>query len=156
MLLLVVAVGASVSSFAQKGASTAKTVVVPRVGNIKDISVVDGCGCYFQFPSDWQNKSFDKNVFMGDISGGKAWMNIDGKDVVLTPDGPAKGAAEKVGSRLRERYKANGISVRVEYVATRVCDPDDESCESTNYDATFTVIKAGRQSVTKAQGVCGC
>ena len=155
MLLLSVAFGMSVTIFAQKSASSAKAAP-PRVSNIKDVSVVDGCGCYFQFLSEWEKKLFDKNVFMQSLDGASAWMNIDGKDVQLKPDGPGKGSAAKVGSRSYEKYKAPGISVQIEFVVTRVCDPDDESCESTNYDATFTVIKAGRQRVIKAKGVCGC
>ena len=157
MLLLAVVILASVTIVGQKTASSLKAVQQPlRVSNIKDTSVVDGCGCYFQFPSEWEKKAFDKNVFMQSIDGTAAWMNIDGKDVRLMPDGPGKGSGEKVGSRSSEKYKATGISVLIDFVVTRVCDPDDESCESTSYDATFTVTKAGRKRVVKAKGLCGC
>lgn len=157
MLLLAVAVGASLSIFGQKAASSVKAVQQPlRVSNIRNTSVVDGCGCYFQFPAEWEKKAFDKNVFMQSIDGAEAWMNIDGKDVRLLPDGPSKESVEKVGSRSSEKYKAAGISVEIEFVVTRVCDPDDESCESNSYDATFTVTKAGRKRVVKAKGICGC
>lgn len=158
MLLLhfAVAVGAGTSVIAQGGASPAKAPLPPRVANIRDASVVDGCGCYFQFPAEWRKKQPDKYVFMEGIDDEGAWMNVDGKDVNLKLVDSGRGPDLAVGSRSSKRYKANGVDVRVDLVVTRVCKPGDEQCESTDYDATFTVTKAGRTRVVKAKGVCGC
>jgi hypothetical protein len=149
-----VAIGAVTSAIAQGGVSPAKSP--PRVENIRDASVVEGCGCYFQFPAEWKNKQSDKYVFMEGIDDEGAWMNIGGKDVNLKLVGSNDKSVFGVGARSSKRYGANGIAVRVDLVVTRVCKPGDEQCESTDYDATFTVTKAGRKRVIKAKGVCGC
>jgi hypothetical protein len=158
MLLIhfVVAIGASMSVIAQEGGSSAKAPRPPRIANIRDSSVVDGCGCYFQFPAQWKNKQSDKYVFMEGIDDEGAWMNIDGKDVKLELVRTSNESNGEVGSRSNKKYKAKGIAVQIDYVITRICKPDDEQCESTDYDATFTVTKAGRKRVIKAKGVCGC
>lgn len=151
-----VAIGAAMFGTTQEGASPAKAPLPPRVANIRDAGVVDGCGCYFQFPAEWKKKPSDKYVFMEGIDDEGAWMNIDGKDVNLKPVGSTNESVFAVGARSSKRYKANGVAVRVDLVVTRVCRPGDEQCESTDYDATFTVTKAGRKRVIKAKGVCGC
>jgi hypothetical protein len=158
MLLLnfAVATGACTPVIAQGGDGRANASLPPRVANIRDASVVDGCGCYFQFPAEWRKKQSDKYVFMEGIDDEGAWMNIDGKDVNLKLVGPGRGPDLRVGSRSSKRYEANGVAVRVDLVVTRVCRPDDEQCESTDYAATFTVTRAGRTRVIKAKGVCGC
>lgn len=151
-----VAIGAGTSVIAQGGDSPAKAPLPPRVANLKDASVVEGCGCYFQFPAEWKRKQSDKYVFMEGIDDEGAWMNIDGKDVNLKLAGSTNKSVFAVGARSSKRYKANGVAVRINLVVTRVCQPGDEQCESTDYDATFTVTKAGRRRVIKAKGVCGC
>jgi hypothetical protein len=156
LIHFVVAVGASMTVIAQEGASPAEAPLPPRISNIRDTSVVDGCGCYFQLPAEWKNKQSDKYVFMEGIDGEGAWMNIGGKDVKLKLVGSSNESDWKVGARSFKRYEAQGIAVRIDYVVTRVCRPGDEQCESTDYDATFTVTKAGRRRAIKAKGVCGC
>jgi hypothetical protein len=156
LIHIVVAIGANTSVIAQESASSAKAPRPPRIANIRDTNVVDGCGCYFQFPAQWKNKQSDKYVFMEGIDDEGAWMNIDGKDVKLELVSTSNESNGEVGSRSNKKYKAKGIAVQVDYVITRICKPDDEQCESTDYDATFTVTKAGRKRVIKAKGVCGC
>jgi hypothetical protein len=156
LIHFVVAIGASMSVIAQEGVSSAKAPLPPRVANIKDTSVVDGCGCYFQLPAEWKQKQSDKYVFMEGIDDEGAWMNIERKDVNLKPVGSGNESVWGVGARSYKRYKANGIAVRIDLVVTRICRPGDEQCESTDYDATFRVTKAGRTRVIKAKGVCGC
>jgi hypothetical protein len=158
MLLMhfLVAIGGGMSVIAQEGASSARAPLPPRIANIRDSSVVEGCGCYFQFPAEWKKKGSDKYVFMEGIDDEGAWMNIDGKDVNLKLVGSSERSVWGVGARSSKRYRANGIAVRIDRVVTRVCRPGDEECESTDYDATFTVTKAGRKRMIKAKGVCGC
>jgi predicted urease superfamily metal-dependent hydrolase len=84
-----------------------------------------------------------------------AWMNIDGKDVRLTLIASSKNSVERPGIRSYERYRADSIGVRVDYVVTRVCKPNDENCESTGYAATFSVTNRGRKRVIKSTGSCG-
>lgn len=153
-LLFTLTITPSMSVVAQRTASPQKTA--PTVSNIKDPSVVDGCGCYFRFPFEWNKRSrSDKYLFMGGIDE-DPWMNIDGKDMQLTLIGESKSTNTSIGSRSNERYRTNGVNVRVDYIVTRVCRSDDENCESTEYDVTFTVTKGGLNRVIKAKGVCGC
>ena len=85
-----------------------------------------------------------------------AMMNIDGRDVRLNLVNRAGPKNEKVGSHSTELYQAQGIKVTARYVTTAICEPNDENCESTSYDATFTVMKGKRQQTVKLTGVCGC
>lgn len=63
---------------------------------------------------------------------------------------------ERVGSRSSATYASGHIKVSGTYAVTRVCDPNDESCESTEYDVTFVVKKGRKSQVVKAVGSCGC
>ena len=131
------------------------------VSNLKNNSVADGCGCYFQFRSTPENS--DRYIFFSSIEadGNKtAWMNIDGEDVKLKLErksGPwGTEREEPRGSRSTVKYAAAGITVIGTYVVTRVCARDDENCESTGYSVTFVVKKGTRLQIVKAKGGCGC
>lgn len=130
------------------------------VGNLKNNSLADGCGCYFQFRGTPENAN--RFIFFSSIEddGNKtAWMNIAGQDVKLKLEklsGPLWTERERVGSRSTVRYAAGDVTVNGTYVVTRVCRPDDESCESTEYNVTFVVKKGARSQVVKAKGGCGC
>jgi hypothetical protein len=126
------------------------------IGNIKDRNAQDGCGCYFSFPSE-ERKRFPRFVFASDLDEQSAWMNIDGQDVKLKLvqfSGPQESA--KIGSKLARTYAAAGLKVHILYVTTKICQPDDESCESTEYRASFTVRKGARQQTMRLKGSCGC
>ncbi len=128
------------------------------VANLKNNAVADGCGCYFQFRGTPRNA--ERYVFSSSIDDEKtAWMNIGGRDAKLTLEmetGLKGKEEERVGSRSRALYALGDITVSATYVVTRVCDPNDESCESTQYDVTFVVKKGPRLQVVKAVGSCGC
>ena len=85
-----------------------------------------------------------------------ARMNIDGGDVRLKLVKLVAPANEKVGTHSTEIFQAEGIKVTGRYVTTAVCKPTEPGCESTSYDATFTVVKGNRQQTVKLEGVCGC
>jgi hypothetical protein len=130
-----------------------------KIGVIKE-PYVDGCGCYFQLPED-SEKRVAGYVFLVDIveAQGTAQMNIDGKDVILklVKSNEKVGLKEtKVGSTHSEFYKSGEVEVGIEYVVTGVCEPEDESCESTAYSATITVTRNGVYQKIKASGSCGC
>ena len=128
------------------------------VANLKNNAIADGCGCYFKFRGTPEN--VERYIFSSSIDDEKtAWMNVGGRDVKLSvrKETGLKGKeAERVGSRSRETYSSGDISVSGTYVVTRVCDPNDENCESTGYDVTFVVKKGPRSQVVKAVGSCGC
>jgi len=128
------------------------------VANLKNNAVADGCGCYFSFRGTSPNP--ERYVFSSSIDDEKtAWMNIGGRDVKLTLEreiGLKGKEAERVGSRSSATYASGDIQVSGTYVVTQVCDPNDESCESTQYDVTFVVRKGRKSQVVKAVGSCGC
>ncbi len=128
------------------------------VANLKNNAVAEGCGCYFRFrgtPTNAQRYLFFSSIAEDDEK--TAWMNIEGRDVKLSLAGKRdpKGR-ERVGNRSTRRYVADDISVEATYIATRVCKRDDDSCESTDYSATFVVRRGATTQVVKAVGGCGC
>ena len=120
------------------------------VAVLKDQNQI-GCGCYFSFISDRRERC----VFMSDPED-NARMNIDGSDVRLNLVKRVAPANEKVGRHSTEIYQAPGIKVTARYVTTAMCEPNEPGCESTSYDATFTVVKGNRQQTVKLEGACGC
>jgi len=142
------------------GVGPAQTASKRRlVANLKNNAIADGCGCYFQFRGTPQNS--ERYIFFSTIEDDSktAWMNIAGRDVKLKLErqvGPLGKESERVGSRSTLRYRLGDVTVSGTYIVTGVCDPNDESCESTQYSATFTVRKGGRSEVVKAVGSCGC
>ena len=140
------------------GTSSAQRASKSRlVGNLTGKNLVDGCGCEFQFHGTGRNSK--KYMFAESIEDRKSspWMNIDGRDVVLRVSKDWEpGVKESVGSRSVRTFAAAGISVRATFIATRVCADTDESCESSDYNATFVVKKGRRVETVKAFGTCGC
>lgn len=127
------------------------------IGKLKNSHVVDGCSCSFQFPADWSDKKSFKPIFLSEIEGPPAYMNIDGQDVKMTRVGPEPTHAElKKGTRFTKNYRAQDTKVIVEFTATWLCPPKDESCEVTHYDGTLSVLKGSRKETVKAKGDCGC
>ena len=145
LLMMMVCFGAT--SSAQRASNSR------LVGNVKD-NVIDGCGCYFKFRGAKRNseqymfaESFDR----------EAWMNIDGRDVPLRVSKEGNpGDRERIGSKWTRTFVAGEITISSTWVTTRMCAPNDENCESTDYDATFVVRKGKRVQTVKASGSCGC
>lgn len=123
------------------------------VENVKN-KVVDGCGCYFKFRGT--NRSSEQYMYSQSIDQ-KAWMNIDNQNVQLKMlKERSPGDRERIGSRWTRTFSAGNITVSSTWVTTRMCAPDDENCESTDYDATFVVRKGMRTETVRAFGWCGC
>ena len=128
-----------------------------QVGNIKDKSLADGCGCDFRLRGT--SVRSERFIFVSSIEENdqSAWMNIDGKDTELKlVKSTESKRRERVGMRFSETYAAGNLTVRIDLVVTRVCRPDDENCESTDYKATFTVKRSGEKRIIGAVGSCGC
>lgn len=82
---------------------------------------------------------------------------MDGTDLELTLVRRSEtGAETKLGDRTRETFVAKRIRVEIEYVVTKVCDPDDESCEQVWYSATITVTRNRTARRVRVRGACGC
>ena len=125
------------------------------VGNLKSTDY-SGCGCSFQTLAEAKKPRSQRIVFWSEDYR-TAILNINGKDTTfkLTKKGklPAK---EKIGSRHTDEYAANGTTVKVDYLTTRVCLKGEEECEATSYDVTITASKGDIKTIVKTKGACGC
>ncbi|HXL79689.1 MAG TPA: hypothetical protein VN951_02345 [Pyrinomonadaceae bacterium] len=160
--ILIFASALLVVSGALDAAMTAQTRLSSRglpkgsmIDNIKDIGVVQDCGCYFSLPGE-ERKKLPKWIFLAELNEESAWMNLHGQDVKLRLTYSTDRGRAGVGNRLTRTYVADGVKVSVLYISTRVCKPDDEQCESIDYNATFTVTKGPRKQILKLKGGCGC
>jgi hypothetical protein len=82
-------------------------------------------------------------------------MNINGRDVQLKLIRQSNGSG-RIGSKDTLTYVAGNIRVVANWVVTRVCRPDDESCESTGYKGTFVIERGSSRLVVEVLGDCGC
>lgn len=125
------------------------------VANLKGKDYL-GCGCAFQTLAETKKSRSQKIVFWSEFDK-KAILNINGKDTTfkLVKEGkrPAK---QKIGSRFSDEYAAYGITVKVDYLTTRVCLKGDEECEATSYDVIITASKGNNKTIVKTKGACGC
>jgi len=128
-----------------------------RIGFIRDRNLVEGCGCGLTVPNELKKK-VPGFIFTSSAEHmSKAWMNIDGRDVELSLMKMTYGdKGDKVGSRSTERYAGSGIEVSAVLIVTRTCDPDDENCESADYEGTFVVRKGRQKQTIRLTGSCGC
>lgn len=154
-VLLVVSGALDSATTAQTRISTTRLPKGSMIDNIKDASVLQDCGCYFGLPGE-EKKQLPKWIFLADLNEESAWMNVDGRDVKLRLTHPSDQGGAGVGNRLTRTYVAAGIKVYVLYITTRVCKPDDEQCESTDYNATFTVTMGPQKQILRLKGGCGC
>ena len=84
-------------------------------------------------------------------------MNIDGSDVKLKLVRKTESKRrDRVGKRSSETYAAGDLTIIIRLVVNRVCNPNDENCESTEYKATFTVKRGARKRFVSTAGSCGC
>ena len=125
------------------------------VGNLKGSNYV-GCGCAFQNLTEAKKPRSQKIVFWSEFDN-KAILNINGKDTTFTLVEKAKRPAkEKLGSRFSEKYVAGDVTIKIDYLTTRVCLKGEEECEATSYDVIITASKGDQKTIIKTKGACGC
>jgi len=155
------AVGAS-GRAVQKGANVAArtrrhVTARPRVGNIRDTSQVYqtvSCGFYFKLPRE-SAPGDTRYVFISQMDGRDAWMNLDGRDARLKFLRISPYPKERLGARRRIDYRApGGYRVRVE--TTVVAVSDENNYEPTRFRVTLTVVRGGREARVRAVGYAGC
>ena len=129
-----------------------KSVAPLKVGYVNDGDF--GCGCSLS-----RNKLDERNrrhVFINPMEK-PGYMNLNGETIELQPLASSKGRRKpKVGDRSWDTYTGKGIHVRIKYVVSKVCDPNDEGCEVTYYKAIMTITRKGQKSVVKGIALCGC
>ena len=86
-----------------------------------------------------------------------AYINLDGENLKLelVDYSDVKNVPEKVGDRSWEIYVAGDVKVRIDRTVTWVCDPKDESCETTYYKAVMTITRKTQRAIIKTVGLCG-
>ena len=153
LLLILLLATVALSALAQKRLPERNAGLIRNVSGAVE---VQGCGCYFQFPNEGRNSN--RYLFFEDFSEESPLMNIDGENVrlKLVSSSEPSGGVPKKGERFSRNYVSRGAKVRMDFVTTSVCAPNDEACESTGYDVTVTVWKGGLKQTVKAVGGCGC
>jgi hypothetical protein len=112
-----------------------------------------GCGCYLSRSKSELEQS--RYLFVGPMDD-PAYLNLNGKTIRLRQVGGNTRRDRRIGDRFRETYAGDGVTVRIDYVVTRICDPNDENCESTDYKTRLTVRRGKQVTVLNGFGVCGC
>jgi hypothetical protein len=139
----------------QSPTPTSTPEAAPKIGVIQNPKFRDDCGIYFQLAEDYKSHN-EKYIFDGDL-GGAGLMNIDGRDVELKMvDSDQPNREMKVGERFSKTYVGGNLNIRVDYVVVEVCDPNDEGCEVTRYNATITIDRNGAKGQVKVRGLGGC
>ena len=128
----------------------------PLIGTIEKYDhLVDGCSCTLFDRPDWNVKD-GHVVFVSDIGGHNAWMNISGSMEPLWMyflQEPARSGLK--GDRLRRRYWSSITHVTCDFTATSVCDGKSE-CDGFGVSATISVVHRSQHAQLRAYGVCGC
>ena len=121
-----------------------------QIGPLRNIAL-PGCGCYFSPAAPHGKKASEQYLFISD-STGKAYINIDGQNLVLAEVG-RKQAKDEYGycSGHRCTYSANGITATVEFRKKTRTD-----YEVKDYDVTISVETGRIKESVKATGSCGC
>jgi hypothetical protein len=81
-------------------------------------------------------------------------LNIDGADVWL-PRARFDAGTDNSRSRFVDHYRKDDLEVRADLVVTKKCDPSDENCEATLFDAVLTVKRGTAQRTVRTRGFCG-
>jgi hypothetical protein len=120
-----------------------------------DFRYLDGCGCSVQPPSKGRNQRDHYYLLteLGDATGKRAWMNIDGRVTALSLSSTTGPAPKRRGSKFTEVYKGGGATARLTYT---VSSPSRPGGEVTKYTVTITVTKGNRSQTVRAVGDCGC
>lgn len=129
-----------------------------KIDSIKNRNLPDDCGCALWSLKDFNLKNIRarKNASFWSVIDDYAVMNLDGKEIKLKFVEASPRETSKVGARSWEKFQSDNYEARIDFVATKVCNPRDESCETTSYNATITVKRGGQASTLKTKGHCGC
>ena len=153
MALAVLASGIQADPVAPPAVGSASAPLVSAIE--KDTHLVDGCSCTLFERPNW-NARDSQPIFVSDIRGHTAWMNIAGNTESLTlfflqePDRPGR-----KGDRLRRSYWSSGTRVVCDFTVTSVCDGKSE-CDGFGVTATISVIHGSQRTQLHGYGVCAC
>ena len=123
---------------------------LPRVGTIKDYpatGLMVGCGNLYFYKVADANSTTANYVFLSRGDGSHAWMNLNGRDVLLRK---IKSRGDRKFSRYSYRYRDVHIFVEfAEYTA-----PTGETDHTSKM--TITLRRGGRVRIVRAVGGSDC
>jgi hypothetical protein len=123
-----------------------------KLGYVKAGAI--GCGCAFSRNNeDFRNHRYIYIEGMDE----PAFINLNGKNIELNPVSSSEySGEEKIGQQSWETFTSGDLKTRLEKIVTKVCDPEDESCEVTYYKARMTLIRKNERLEVELVGSCGC
>jgi hypothetical protein len=87
---------------------------------------------------------------------GSGVINVDGRDIKLRQiEGGLPDKNFKVGQSGHETWKGKNISVRLDYIFTWLCPPQNENCEVYYYKGALDINYRGRHRKIKVVGYGG-
>ena len=135
----------------------------PKIGKIIDTRVIgsgNGCSCTFELANSNVSAGLNQSILFGAdyrMTDGKAWMNINGRDVELFSMGSKITSNENDPVRpMSPVYSGDGMTASVDYRQIDSCPPEPTQCEVNRYDITVTLETGGLRETVKGNGSCGC
>ena len=145
-----------IAVFAPPAAAQSRTVppakAIPQVGIVQNPDEFDGAGCRLQLPADYEKRN-ERHVFVSNAED-EAIVNIDGSDVRLNRVN-FEGGTGNSRNRFVDHYRREELEVRVDLVVTKKCDPSNDNCEVTLFDAVITVTRGVGKRTVRTKGFCG-
>ncbi len=110
-----------------------------------------GCGCYFSPVVSGGEAVSEKYLFIADDTG-KAYINLEGRDVVLKEVGRKQGNDEYGYCQEKTcTYGAGDVQTTVKFLRK-----SRTGYEVRDYDVMITVARGGIKETVKGKGSCGC
>jgi len=140
------------------GASGAAVSTNLQVGDLVETGMVSGCGCVVHPPLTDGQAARDRVLFFSDAAC-RAWLNVDGRDVMLeAEEGRADGgpSVQEADCARSSEYGGDGLAVHLDRKEVADCPPFSTECKTTTYDVTITVRRNGLRETVKGRGGCEC
>ncbi|HEX6187399.1 MAG TPA: hypothetical protein VFZ40_04915 [Pyrinomonadaceae bacterium] len=132
------------------GAQAQAQTSLPRVGTIKDYpatGLMTGCGNLYFYKVADANSTAANYVFLSRGDGSHAWMNLNGRDVLLRK-------IKSRGDRKFSRYSYQYRDVRVTVEFAEYTAPAGETDHTSKMKITFR--RGGRVRIVRAVGGSDC
>jgi hypothetical protein len=138
--------------FGVAGAQTPPQSSLPRVGTIKDYpatGLMTGCGNLYFYKAGHQGSREANYVFLSRGDGSHAWMNLNGRDVLLRK---IKSTARGKQKNRRLSYLYGNVRITVDFEDA----PDDANGDGDTMRMKITLRNGGTVRVVKAVGSSDC
>jgi len=130
-----------------------RTNFIARIGTIKNYpatGLMTGCGNLYFYKAGQENSRDANYVFLSRGDGSHAWMNLNGRDVLLRK---IKSTARENQKSRRLSYLYGGVRITVDF---EDFSPDDTSGDGTTMRMKITLRNGRDVRVIKALGSSDC